>query len=103
LEISDVMQPSPPGNEGAGTGRLLLEEGTDLLAADKGRLKRGTPVYVHASADVNEVQRQMALKHIKLLPVLSNGEVVGLVDLMDLVRMQARDTSGEDDRLGRPA
>ena len=101
MVIKEVMQPSPPGTGGEGTGRLLIEEGVDLLSADQARLKRGTPVYVDASADVNEVQRRMALKHIKLLPVLSHGEVVGLVDLMDLVRMQAND--GDGDLLGRPA
>ena len=103
MVIKDVMQPSPTGVGGAGTGRLLIEEGVDLLRADEAKLKRGTPVYVDAGADVNEVQRRMALKHIKLLPVLSDGEVVGLVDLMDLVRMQADDGSGEGDLLGRPA
>jgi hypothetical protein len=103
------MQASPGDAGGAGAGRLLLEEGVDLLAADSARLKRGTPVYVDAGADVNEVQRQMALRHIKLLPVLRNGEVIGLVDLMDLVRMQSKDGPEDDDGpenedlLGRPA
>lgn len=95
------MQATPQHAGGAGAGRILLQEGVDLLAADDGVLKRGTPVYVDADADVNEVQRQMALRHIKLLPVLKDGEVVGLVDLVDLVRMQSTDGSG--DALGRPA
>jgi len=96
------MQRSPRDSGGEGAGRILLDEGVDLLAADSTSLKRGTPVYVDAGADVNEVQRQMALKHIKLLPVLKDGEVVGLVDLVDLVRMQSQD--GDDgDVLGRPA
>jgi CBS domain-containing protein len=95
------MQPSPGGGH---TGRLLLEEGVDLLAADAAdQLKRGTPVYVHARADVYDVQRQMALKHIKLVPVLRDGEVVGLVDLMDLVTMQAHEGGAGGDLLGRPA
>jgi CBS domain-containing protein len=94
------MQPSPPDAGGEGAGKILLEEGLDLLEADSALLKRGTPVYVDAGADVTEVQRQMALKHIKLLPVLRGGEVVGLVDLVDLVRMQSQEGG---DVLGRPA
>jgi CBS domain-containing protein len=97
------MQPSP-GGDGAATGRLLIEEGIDLLAADAARLKRGTPVYVHAGADMDRVQREMALKHIKLLPVIEGDEVVGLVDLVDLVTMQSEeDSPGTEDLLGRPA
>ena len=45
----------------------------------------------------------MALKHIKLLPVIEGDEVVGLVDLVDLVTMQSQDGSGTEDLLGRPA
>ena len=101
MVISDVMQASPPDGVGPGAGRILLDEGIDLLTADPERLKRGTPVYVDAGADVNEVQRLMALKHIKLLPVLRDGQVVGLVDLVDLVRMQSQDETGG--ALGRPA
>jgi CBS domain-containing protein len=101
LIVSDVMQTTPRGTGGIGAGRILLEEGVDLLAADLAGLKRGTPVYVSADADVNDVQRRMAMKHIKLLPVLKDGDVVGLVDLVDLVRMQSEDGSG--DVLGRPA
>jgi CBS domain-containing protein len=102
LKISEVMQPSPQG-AGRATGRLLLDEGVDLLAADASRLKRGTPVYVHVDADMDQVQRQMALKHIKLLPVIDGDEVVGLVDLVDLVTLQSQDGSGTEDLLGRPA
>ncbi|MGH2753734.1 MAG: CBS domain-containing protein [Actinomycetota bacterium] len=105
MVISEVLQ--NPGGEvgGTWTGRLLLEEGVDLLKADVAEMTRGTPVYVNADADVNDVQRQMALKHIKLLPVLKDGEIIGLVDLMDLVRMQARalEEGAPDVPLGRPA
>ena len=96
------MQPSPRG-DGRSTGRLLLDEGVDLLAADAARLKRGTPVYVHVDAEMDQVQREMALKHIKLLPVIDGDEVVGLVDLVDLVTLQSQDGPGTEDLLGRPA
>lgn len=64
--------------------RLLRDEGVDLLDADPEQLKRGTPVYVHGEADVVEVQRRMAQNHIRVLPVVSGDEVVGLVDLVEL-------------------
>lgn len=63
---------------------LLREEGIDLLEAEPEQLKRGTPVYVHGEADLNEVQRLMAQNHIRVLPVVADGEIVGLVDLVEL-------------------
>jgi CBS domain-containing protein len=63
---------------------LLRSEGVDLETADCSDLQRGTPVYVEAKACVLEVQRRMAENHIRSLPVLDSGEVVGFVDLVDL-------------------
>lgn len=64
--------------------RLLRDEGTDLMQAGEPELRRGTPVYVEASVPVGDVQRRMARYHIRMLPVLSEGEVLGIVDLVDL-------------------
>ncbi|MGI8775628.1 MAG: CBS domain-containing protein [Actinomycetota bacterium] len=64
--------------------RLLRQEGVNLLEAAPDQLERGTPVYVNGEADVIEVQRLMAQNHIRVLPVLRDGEVVGLVDLVEL-------------------
>ena len=64
--------------------RLLLEEGVDLLAATVQELARGTPVYVNALADVVAVQRRMAQHHIRTVPVLAGGRLIGCVDLLDL-------------------
>ena len=64
--------------------RLLRDEGVDLIEAEPEQLKRGTPVYVHGEADLLEVQRLMAQNHIRVLPVVSGDEVVGLVDLVEL-------------------
>lgn len=63
---------------------LLRREGLDLLTIAPAGVSRGTPVYVEASACVLEVQRLMASNHIRSLPVLDSGEVIGFVDLVDL-------------------
>lgn len=86
-------------------GRLLQEEGVDLLSADELQLKRGTPVYVDGGADVVDVQRLMARFHIRMLPVVEEGKVTGLVDLVELAQtlggldddasgLQIRDVAG---------
>lgn len=64
--------------------RLLREEGIDLTEAGRPELARGTPVYVEASADVNDVQRLMAREHIRRLPVVDGDRLVGVIDLVDL-------------------
>ncbi|MEO8323677.1 MAG: CBS domain-containing protein [Actinomycetota bacterium] len=63
---------------------LLQDEGVDLMQASEAELVRGTPVFVEAAARVNEVQRRMAQKHIRRLPVVEDGCLVGIVDLVDL-------------------
>lgn len=65
---------------------LLRDEGVDLMQASEAELVRGTPVFVEAAAGVNEVQRRMAQKHIRRLPVIEDGCLVGIVDLVDLAR-----------------
>ena len=64
--------------------RLLRSEGVDLSRAAAAGLRRGTPVYVEAGECIVDVQRLMASNHIRSLPVLDRGEVVGFVDLVDL-------------------
>ncbi|MPZ67905.1 MAG: CBS domain-containing protein [Actinobacteria bacterium] len=63
---------------------LLRDEGVDLMQASEDELTRGTPVFVEAAAGVDEVQRRMAKKHIRRLPVVEDGRLVGIVDLVDL-------------------
>ena len=70
-----------------GPARLLLEEGVDLLAATTCELARGTPIYVRASADVVSVQRCMAQHHIRSVPVLAAGRLIGCVDLVELAEL----------------
>lgn len=54
------------------------------MSDDSAALERGTPVYVHSDADVLEVQRLMAKNHIRMLPVVRAGRVLGVVDLVEL-------------------
>jgi CBS domain-containing protein len=68
--------------------RLLADEGIDLMKATSSELERGTPVYVDGEAEVVEVQRLMAQNHIRSLPVVERGRLVGVVDLVDLALME---------------
>ena len=70
-----------------GLARLLRAEGVDLLSATALELRRGTPVYVDVGACMLEVQRVMATNHIRSVPVLSNGRVVGVLDLVELAEL----------------
>lgn len=69
------------------SARCLRADGVDLVAATSHELARGTPVYVESSAAVVEVQRLMATNHIRSVPVLDNGQVIGVVDLVELALM----------------
>lgn len=71
---------------------LLGSEGLDLMTATTCDLVRGTPVYVSADAELSEVQSRMARHHIRLLPVLQDGALIGMLDLVELAR--AYDGSG---------
>jgi CBS domain-containing protein len=71
---------------------LLRDEGVDLMQASEDELTRGTPVFVEAAAGVDEVQRRMAKKHIRRLPVVEDGRLVGLVDLVDLAMHSDQDS-----------
>jgi CBS domain-containing protein len=70
-------------------GALLADEGVDIMEATAAQLDRGTPVYVRGDADVGEVQRRMARRHIRRLPVVQNGQLVGLIDLLELAQNDA--------------
>ena len=90
-KTGEVVTPGPWGEAGASStmtwlALLLLDEGTDLMHVTEEELKRGTPVYVEAESDVLEVQRRMAHHHIRVLPVLSDEVLVGVVDLVELAQ-----------------
>lgn len=63
---------------------LLRGEGVDLSSVTSEDLKRGTAVYVEATAPAVEVQRRMAVHHIRVLPVLDGEALLGVVDLVEL-------------------
>ncbi len=65
--------------------RLLKAEGVELSAASGAQLARGTPVYIRGDVPAVEAQRLMALNHIRRLPVIEGDELIGIVDLVDLV------------------
>lgn len=79
------------GSETTGwLAELLRREGVDLMGASELELDRGTPVFVEATADVEEVQRMMAKRHIRRLPVLEGEDLIGLVDLLELAEHASR-------------
>lgn len=89
----DVVVPGPWGEvDSSGTmgwlAKLLSAEGVNLMDVTEEQLKRGTPVYVQANSDVLEVQRRMAHHHIRMLPVLAEGAVIGVVDLVELAQRE---------------
>lgn len=102
-KTGEVVTPGPWGESGTSDtmlwlARLLKDEGTDLMHVTEEELKRGTPVYVEAQSDVLEVQRRMAHHHIRVLPVLANGALIGVVDLVELA--QRDDLVSGDDLMG---
>ncbi len=68
-----------------GLAKLLLDQGVDLMTEDDPTaLRRGTPVYVHTTADPKQVERRMLEGHVRMLFIVERGAVVGVVDLADL-------------------
>ena len=63
---------------------LLRAEGVDISRASVEELQRGTPVYARAQEDLSEVGRLMAHHHIRRIPVLDKGKLLGLVDIVEL-------------------
>ncbi len=86
--VGDVIGASDWSDDETSTMRwladLLKGEGVNLMEVSEAELKRGTPVFVDANARVEDVQRLMAQKHIRRLPVLKDGLLLSVVDLVDL-------------------
>lgn len=98
-KTGEVVTPGPWGDDATSStmtwlAKLLTDEGVNLMDVTEEQLKRGTPVFVEASADVVEVQRRMARHHIRMLPVLSKGALIGVVDLVELARRDDLDSGG---------
>ena len=80
---------------------LLEREGVELTSVTESELQRGTPVFVEADADVLEVQRLMAKNHIRRLPVVKGGQLVGVVDLVDIaMNADVIEAAGEPSSVG---
>lgn len=92
MVISEVVDATRRVDSPSGTltwlAELLRHEGVDLMDASEPDLRRGTPVYVHADAEVVDVQRRMAQSHIRRLPVVKDDQLVGIVDLLDLAQIE---------------
>ena len=90
-KVSEVIASKPWSDPSSDTlewlASLLKSEGVDLMCATFTELQRGTPVYVEGAADIVEVQRLMARNHIRSLPVVRAGVVIGIVDLLELAMM----------------
>ncbi len=90
-KVSEVIASKPWSDPSSDTlewlASLLKSEGVDLMCATFTELQRGTPVYVEGDADIVEVQRLMARNHIRSLPVVRGGVVIGIVDLLELAMM----------------
>jgi CBS domain-containing protein len=83
----------PSGESLQWLGRLMRDEGIDITEATADQLERGSPVYATVDADVVDVQRLMARHHILRLPVVDDGRLVGIVDLVELALRSSRDGS----------
>ena len=99
-KVSEVITSKPWADPSSDTlewlASLLQTEGVDLMCATFTELQRGTPVYVDGDADVLEVQRLMARNHIRSLPVVKAGRVIGIVDLLELALMDHELLTGID-------
>jgi CBS domain-containing protein len=90
-KVREVIASKPWSDPSSDTlewlARLLQSEGVDLMCATFTELQRGTPVYVDGEADILVVQRLMARNHIRSLPVVNDGTVIGIIDLLELAMM----------------
>jgi CBS domain-containing protein len=63
-----------------------IADGGDPAEVRAGDLAQGTLFWVDATADVNEVLREMEEHQIKRLPVIENHRLVGVISEADLAR-----------------
>lgn len=61
-----------------------IAEGGDPQTTTAGQLMRGTPVWVDADLDVNEVLRTMEENKIRRVPVIDDNRLVGMISEADL-------------------
>jgi CBS domain-containing protein len=61
-----------------------IASGLDPETTTTYELARGTPIWVDADADTNQVLRLMEENHIRRLPVMQNRQLVGMISEADL-------------------
>jgi CBS domain-containing protein len=71
-----------------------LAEGRDPHSMTAEQLAQGTPAYVEASADTDEVLQMMKRRQIKRLPVIEDHHLVGMISEADLARALPEDKVG---------
>ncbi|CAL9425084.1 Hypoxic response protein 1 [Streptomyces sp. enrichment culture] len=60
--------------------------GHDPARVTAGDMAKGTPRWIEADADVEEVLREMETHRIRRLPVIENKRLVGMISEADLAR-----------------
>ena len=60
--------------------------GRDPSRVTAGELARGTPRWIDADADIDEVLREMADHRIRRLPVIEDKRLVGMISEADLAK-----------------
>ncbi|MFI6102624.1 CBS domain-containing protein [Streptomyces sp. NPDC051310] len=60
--------------------------GHDPSRVTAGEMAKGTPRWIDANADVNDVLREMKGHRIRRLPVIENKRLVGMISEADLAR-----------------
>jgi CBS domain-containing protein len=61
-----------------------IAEGKDARSCTAGELAEGTPVWVDANADADEVLRIMEQHKIRRVPVIDNHKLVGMISEADV-------------------
>ncbi|MFI9719381.1 CBS domain-containing protein [Streptomyces sp. NPDC052396] len=63
-----------------------VAEGRDPSSTTAADLARGTPRWIDANADVQQVVEEMGSHHIRRLPVIENKRLVGMISEADVAR-----------------
>lgn len=61
-----------------------VAEGVDPATCTAGELAQGTPVWVEADADEDEVLQTMEQHRIRRLPVMDNRKLIGMISEADI-------------------
>jgi CBS domain-containing protein len=72
-----------------------IAQGMDPSETTAQQLAQGTPIWVNADADEQEVLRLMAANAIRRLPVIENGRLVGMISEADVATHLGRNRVAE--------